>query len=132
MSIEPLCTHQIKKVSNASTIQEAAKMMSDHQIGSLFVEKNGEFIGIVTETDITQRAAARGIDLKKEKVEAIMSSPLISLEKDRSAQDAFDLMGDERVRHLGVTDRGKVVGIISVRDLLVHFKKQSEPQMGID
>ena len=78
------------------------------------------------------KKTARGTDLKKEKVEAIMSFPLISLEKDRSAQDAFDLMGDERVRHLGVTDRGKVVGIISVRDLLVHFKKQSEPQMGID
>ena len=106
--------------------------MSDQRIGSLFIEKNGEFIGIVTDTDIVRRAVAKGTDLKTEKVETIMSSPLISLEKDRSPQNAFDLMSDERVRHLGITDRGKIVGVVSVRDLLVHFQMQSEPQMGID
>ena len=132
MSIDRLCNHQPKKIGPSALIQEAAILMSDQRIGSLFIEKNGEFIGIVTDTDIVRRAVAKGTDLKTEKVETIMSSPLISLEKDRSPQNAFDLMSDERVRHLGITDRGKIVGVVSVRDLLVHFQMQSEPQMGID
>jgi signal-transduction protein with cAMP-binding, CBS, and nucleotidyltransferase domain len=41
-------------------------------------------------------------------------------------------MGEVGIRHLGITERGKIVGILSVRDLLVYFKKQSEPRMGID
>jgi CBS domain-containing protein len=106
--------------------------MGIQKIGSLLIEKDGQLMGIVTETDIVRKAAAKGLDLKKETVDFILSKPIISIEITRSPQDAFDLMGEAAVRHLGIIERGKIVGIISVRDLLLHFKHQSEPRMGID
>ncbi|MBI3811525.1 MAG: CBS domain-containing protein [Nitrospirae bacterium] len=132
MSLARLMNRELKKISNGTTIQETARIMGIQNVGSLLVEKDGQLVGILTETDIVRKAAAKGMDLKKETVESIVSKPIISIEITRSPQDAFDLMGEVGVRHLGITDRGKVVGIVSVRDLLIHFKKQSEPRMGID
>jgi CBS domain-containing protein len=123
---------ELKMISPTTTIQEAARIMGIQKVGSLFVEKDGLLVGILTETDIVRKAAAKGLDLKKDTVESIISKPIISIEATRSPQDAFDLMGEVGVRHLGITERGKIVGILSVRDLLVYFKKQSEPRMGID
>jgi signal-transduction protein with cAMP-binding, CBS, and nucleotidyltransferase domain len=123
---------ELKKISYGTTIQEASRIMGIQKVGSLLVEKDGQWVGILTETDIVRKAAAKGMDLKKDTVDSIISKPIISIEITRSPQDAFDLMGEVGIRHLGITERGKVVGILSVRDLLIHFKKQSEPRMGID
>jgi CBS domain-containing protein len=127
-----LVNRKIQAVKQDTTIREAAELMKRQGIGSLLVEKDGQYVGIVTETDIVRKAAAQGLDLKKEKVITIASSPVITLDIYRTPQDAHDLMGEVGVRHLGISDKGKVIGIVSVRDLLVFFKKQSEPRMGID
>jgi len=127
-----LVNRKIQGIKQDTTIREAAERMAKQRIGSLLVERDGQYIGIVTETDIIRKAAAQGIDLMKEKVSSIASSPVISLDIYRTPQDAHDLMGETGVRHLAITDKGKIVGIVSVRDLLVFFKKQSEPRMGID
>ncbi|HXC61083.1 MAG TPA: CBS domain-containing protein [Nitrospiria bacterium] len=127
-----LVNRKIQAVKQDTTIREAAELMKRQRIGSLLVEKDGQYVGIVTETDIVRKAAAQGLDLKKEKVITIASSPVITLDIYRTPQDAHDLMGEVGVRHLGISDKGKVIGIVSVRDLLVFFKKQSEPRMGID
>ncbi|HEY4484745.1 MAG TPA: CBS domain-containing protein [Nitrospiria bacterium] len=132
MSLNRIMNRNIKKIAPTATIQDAARIMVLDKIGALLVENGGEFVGIITETDIVRKAAALGLDLKKELIEKIMSRPIISMEQTRTPQEAFDLMGDAGVRHLAIADRGRIVGFISVRDLLVHFKRQSEPQMGID
>jgi signal-transduction protein with cAMP-binding, CBS, and nucleotidyltransferase domain len=132
MSLTHLMNRELKKISYGTTIQEASRIMGIQKVGSLLVEKDGQWVGILTETDIVRKAAAKGMDLKKDTVDSIISKPIISIEITRSPQDAFDLMGEVGIRHLGITERGKVVGILSVRDLLIHFKKQSEPRMGID
>lgn len=132
MSLAHLMNRELKKIAYGTTIQEAARIMGIQKVGSLLVEKDGQWVGILTETDIVRKAAAKGMDLKKDTVDSIISKPIISIEITRSPQDAFDLMGEVGIRHLGITERGKVVGILSVRDLLIHFKKQSEPRMGID
>lgn len=132
MPVSRLMNRELKKISSSTTIQEAARIMGLQKVGSLFIEKDGKLVGILTETDIVRKAAAKGLDLKKDPVDLIYSKPIISIEGGRSPQDAFDLMGEVGTRHLGIMERGKVVGVVSVRDLLVYFKKQSEPHMGID
>jgi signal-transduction protein with cAMP-binding, CBS, and nucleotidyltransferase domain len=122
----------LKKVSHTTTVNDAASKMSAEKIGSLFVEKKGELVGIVTETDMVRKAVATGASLGNLTVEKIMTFPIKSIEASRSAQDASDMMGDLGVRHLAVTENGKIIGMVSVRDLLVAQQRFSEPKITQD
>jgi signal-transduction protein with cAMP-binding, CBS, and nucleotidyltransferase domain len=131
-SLTDLMRKDLRTIQHDRSVREAAKRMRDERIGSLFVEKNGDLVGIITETDVVRRAVAEGIDLGKATVNSIMTTPILTIEATRTVQDAHDMMGDLGVRHLGVTNKGKLVGLISVRDLLVYFKRVSEPRITQD
>lgn len=122
----------LKKVAADASVKEVAKRMGEEKVGSLLVEKGRKFVGIVTETDIVRKAVAKGKDLSRVKVESIMSAPITTLESTRTIQDANDLMADAGIRHLAVTEGGKLVGLVSVRDLLVAFQRVSEPKITQD
>ena len=123
---------EIKKVLHTATIKQVAVKMKSDKVGSLFIEKKKELVGIVTDTDIIRKAVAAGANLGKVTAEKIMSSPIVTIESYRSNGDANDMMSDLGVRHLGVTENGKLVGIISVRDLLVAAQRISEPKITQD
>lgn len=131
-TLEHLVNKDVQKITHTTTLREAAQMMREKKVGSLLVEKDDRYIGIITEADLVRKAAAAAMDFKKDTVETVMSSPIVTISIQQTPQDASHLMKDRETRHLAVTDRGKIVGVLSVRDLLVHFQKQSEPQMGID
>lgn len=128
-TVEQIMRKDPKRIPCTMSVQDAAKKMRDERIGSLLVEKNGDLVGIVTDTDVVRRAVAGGADLNKMTVQDIMTSPIATIEAMRTVQDAHDMMGDLGVRHLGVTKQGKLVGLISVRDLLVFYKRVSEPKI---
>ena len=132
LALQETMTKNLKTIRHDTTIQETARRMQEDKVGSLLVERGGQVVAIVTETDIVRKAVARGADLGKEKVETIMSAPIASIEIQRTPQDAHDMMADLGVRHLAVTDKGKIVGLLSVRDLLVYFKRVSEPRITQD
>jgi len=123
---------ELKTIPSDTPVRKAARLMSEEKIGSLLVEKNGDFVGIVTDTDIVRRAVAEGSDLSKMTVQSIMTSPIATIEAYRTIQDAHDMMADLSIRHLGVTEKGKLIGIVSVRDLLISFKSISEPKITQD
>ena len=122
----------IKKIPHNTTVRDAARRMRDDRIGSLIVEKAGKLVGIVTDTDVVRRGVAESADLTKLTVEDIMTAPIVTIEGVRTVQDAHDMMGDLHVRHLGVTQGSEIVGVVSVRDLLVYFKRVSEPKITQD
>jgi len=99
----------------------AARIMRDRGIGSLFVTNGKEIIGILTDTDMVRRVVAAGSDTHKTTAEQIMSAPILTIEQNKTVLDANDLMAQTHVRHLGVTQDGKLVGMISVRDLVVFL-----------
>jgi signal-transduction protein with cAMP-binding, CBS, and nucleotidyltransferase domain len=123
---------ELKQVRHDAVVRDAAKRMRDEKVSSLLVEKNKDLVGIITDTDVVRRAVAEGSDLMKTTVDTIMTSPIATIESLRTVQDAHDMMGDLGVRHLGVTEQGKLVGVVSVRDLLVYFKRVSEPKISQD
>ena len=102
-------------------VRKAAEIMRDRDIGSLFVTRGGDIIGILTDTDMVRRAVASGADSMKLTVEQIMSAPIVTIEEHKTLLDANDLMAKQHLRHLGVTRDGKLVGMISVRDLVVFL-----------
>ncbi len=108
-------------VERDTDAQTAARIMRDRGIGSLFVANGKEVIGILTDTDMVRRVVAAGVDTHKTTVEQIMSAPILTIEENKTLLDANDLMAQTHLRHLGVTKDGKLVGMISVRDLVVFL-----------
>ena len=108
-------------VARDTDAQTAARIMRDRGIGSLFITNDKEIIGIVTDTDMMRRVVASGSDATKATVEQIMSAPIMTIEESKTLLDANDLMAQAHVRHLGVTREGKLVGVISVRELVVFL-----------
>lgn len=117
-----MMTRDIRVISPESTLADAAQMMRTAKVGALLVQAQGSYIGVVTETDLVRKAMAERLDPEREQVRRVMSSPLITIEIDRSAHEASDLMSERGIRHLAITQDGPIVGIISVRDLLRYFK----------
>ena len=108
-------------VERDTDAQTAARIMRDRGIGSLFVTNQKEIIGVLTDTDMMRRVVASGSDPTKTTVEQIMSAPIMTIEENKTLLDANDLMAQSHLRHLGVTREGKLVGMISVRDLVVFL-----------
>ncbi len=112
---------KIIKVDRDASARAAAQMMRDNGIGSVFVTSAGAIIGILTDTDLVRRIVAAGSDPEQTTVEKIMSAPVLTIEGDRTLLDANDLMAKNHIRHLGITKEGELVGMISVRDLVVFL-----------
>jgi CBS domain-containing protein len=119
-----LMHREMEQISPDATLRETAEKMRDKKVGALIVCEGGKEIAIISEVDFVRKAVALGLNITTTLVKEIMSSPLITIDIDQSAQEANDLMAEKRIRHLVVTDRGKVVGIISTRDLVLCFKNR--------
>ena len=128
-TVSRIMTKRPKTVGPGTSIVSAAKTMRAARVGSLFVKKGKQLVGIVTDTDIVRRAIATGKPLGKLTVEKIMTTPICTIEGNQPVDDAQDMMGDLGVRHLGVTSNGEIVGVISVRDLLMHYKRYAQSKI---
>lgn len=119
-----LMHREIEQVSPNATLREAAEKMRAKRLGALLVHEWGKDVGVISEADFVRKAAAVGLNHDTASVREVMSYPLITIDIDKNAQDANDLMAEKGIRHLFVTDRGKIVGILSVRDLVIYFKNR--------
>ena len=108
-------------VDRDTDVQTAARIMRDRRISSLFVTNGKEIVGILTDTDMVRRVVAAGVDTLTTTAEKIMSAPILTIEEDKTVLDVSDLMANTHIRHLGVTQGGKLVGMISVRAILVFL-----------
>lgn len=116
--VEQLMRRDLLKVGSQTTVLDAAVMMKANQVGYVVVEDDGSLQGIVTETDIVRKVVSRDLAPGKMSVEEIMNSPVITIDCKRPVTDADELMDHHRIRHLVVTEGDRVVGMLSVRDLL--------------
>jgi signal-transduction protein with cAMP-binding, CBS, and nucleotidyltransferase domain len=128
-TVEKIMKKQLKTVGTGVSIVSAAKKMKTAQISSLFVKKGKKLVGIVTDTDIVRRAVSTNKSLGKLTVEKIMTSPIRSIERSQSVDDAQDMMADLGVRHLAVTNSDGIVGVVSVRDLLLFYKRYAQSKI---
>ena len=117
----------LEVVSPETTVVGAAERMKEKRLGSLLVvSANAEGrvsnrSGIVTETDLTRKVLAKGMDPSLALGDQIMTSLLLTITPDRPMLDASHLMETDHVRYLCVSNKDEIVGIISVRDLVRYF-----------
>ncbi|MDP1948980.1 MAG: CBS domain-containing protein [Nitrospirota bacterium] len=124
-----LLMHQmLETIASERTVLEAAQRMAEKRIGSLLVMEAGEMVGIVTETDVVRKGMASHLPANSTTVGTVMNYPLIQVDINRTVRDASRLMAEERIRHLAVTEDNKVVGIVSVRDLVKMVSVRDKPR----
>ena len=123
-----LMRRDIECVDREVSLLTAAKVMADKRIGALMVTKSGEVTGIVTERDFIHKSLAQDQDPAQIRVESVMTRTLIDIDINRTVHDASDLMAENHIRHLPVTENHKIVGILSVRDLIKMVSVRDRPR----
>ncbi len=104
-------------VLGTATIREVAVQMTANDIGLVVVSGDGRLQGVVSERDLV-RAMADGVDPDDERASDIMSVDVVSADASTTVSVAADMMLDGGIRHLPVVEDGRVVGVVSIRDLL--------------
>lgn len=122
MRVSEVMTEAVVTDAADDTIAEAASKMREHQTGSLLVMEGDRLMGIFTERDVL-KAVARGLDPKMAQVKDVMTAEVVTVSLDTRLRDAASLMASKWIRHLPVVEAGRVVGMISQRDLAGVFSQ---------
>jgi CBS domain-containing protein len=110
--------HTIWTIKSDDTVFEALKIMADKHLGALLVMDDEQLVGIVSERDYARKVILRGLFSHATSVSEIMSTNVVCAQLDQGVDECMALMTDKRVRHLPVLDQGKVVGVVSIGDLV--------------
>jgi len=108
----------VRSVHKDMSLKEAGRMLLKWKVGSLLVDDNRRYVGIITDTDLSRRGVARGLDPNSTTVMTCMSKPVVSIEDSEPLADAIALMKQKGIRHLAVTADGTIIGVLSVSDIL--------------
>lgn len=102
----------------SDTVASVIEKMVASNIGAVIVMSGGAPAGIITERDIVEKIVRGRKDPEKTRAQAVMSSPLVSIEAGKSVKDALRLMRDKKIRRLAVTRSGRLIGIVTERRIL--------------
>lgn len=116
--VKDVMTRNIISISPKASIVEAARLMSENDIGGVLVMDEHRPVGMLTERDIVRRIVAQGLNPLSVKVEEAMSTPLFFIDANAELSEAARLMATENIRRLPVMDKGKLVGILTTYDIL--------------
>ena len=109
---------EVYSISPDSTVYDAIAMLADKNVGAVLVMKGEKLVGLFSERDYTRKVALRGKRTRETKVSEIMSTELKTINPSQGIEECLRLMTDKRIRHLPVLDGDKVIGVISIGDLV--------------
>jgi CBS domain-containing protein len=101
-----------------ASVFEAVKLMAEKNVGALVVMEGDTILGLITERDYARKVVLMARSSKETPVRDIMTSPVMYVQPDRTSEECMALMTEYRVRHLPVLDMGKMIGLISIGDLV--------------
>lgn len=116
-------SHDVRSVHKDASLKEAARLLQKWKVGSLLVDDDSRYIGIITDTDLSRKAVARGLDPSTTTVKSCMSKPVITIEDSEPIAVAIKLMKAKTIRHVAVTEDGTIIGVLSVSDLLRAYSE---------
>ena len=117
-TIQDIMTRDVQTISSQETIQRAAQLMDELNVGAIPVLDGDKLVGMITDRDITVRSVAAGQDPRSAKVTEAMSKDVRTCTAGQSVAEVLSQMGDKQIRRLPVVDEsGKVIGIVSLGDV---------------
>ena len=119
---------QIWTISKDQSVMQALILMSEKNIGAIIIVDNNDFpIGIFSERDYARKIILKGKSSKDTLLDEVMTKELISVTRDYKIDQCMEIMNEKRIRHLPVLENKKIVGIISIGDVLkIMIKEQKE------
>jgi CBS domain-containing protein len=108
----------VETIDAGRPVLEALEVMAQHEIGALPVVRNGELVGMLSERDYARKVVLLGRTSAETEVARIMASPVVTVEPNDTVSHCMKLMTDRRFRHLPVLENGKLIGIVSIGDLV--------------
>jgi CBS domain-containing protein len=100
------------------SVYSALQLLAQHEVGALVVMDGGRLVGIVSERDYTRKIALQGRSSKDTSVAEIMTAQVLTVAPETGTRACMALMSEKKVRHLPVVDKGTVLGMISIRDIM--------------
>lgn len=108
----------IWSVAPDTLVIDALKLLAEKNIGALMVVRDGTLLGIFSERDYARKIVLRGESSRTTAVKDVMSTHVVSVRQDQSIADVMNLMTNNRIRHLPVMEEQKLIGIISIGDVV--------------
>jgi CBS domain-containing protein len=110
--------HTVHTTTPTASVFDAIALMAEKNIGGLVVMEGERVVGIITERDYARKIALKARSSRETPVRDIMTAPVMYVRPDQTSQECMALMTGNRLRHLPVLDRGKLIGLISIGDLV--------------
>jgi CBS domain-containing protein len=117
---------EVWSIDAEQPVLEAIQVMADRRVGALPVTRNGELVGVVSERDYARKVILLGRSSAETPVWQIMSSPVVTVSPGEDVRKCMQLMTDKRIRHLPVIDSGRMIGVISIGDLVRAVIEEQE------
>lgn len=126
MKIKDIMSREVVSLNANDSVEHAAEMMRNYNIGSIPVCDGEKVIGIITDRDIAIRSVADGQNFKNQKVREIMTSNPVCASCQMSIDEAGRIMSERQIRRLPIVDKENLVGMVSLGDLAIDPKLSSE------
>jgi CBS domain-containing protein len=117
---------EVLRIEGKASVLHAAEVMNRQHIGALVVTRGDTVVGIVTERDVMNRVVAKRRDPATVHVEEVMSAPVAVCGPSSSRSECRSVMKNHRIRHLPVVDEGRLIGMISIGDILEDEGAENE------
>jgi CBS domain-containing protein len=108
----------VHTIAPSATVFEAVRLMAEKNIGGLMVVEGGSVVGVVTERDYARKIILMARSSKDTQVREIMTTQVMYVSPERTSEECMALMTENRFRHLPVMDKGRLVGLVSIGDLV--------------
>jgi len=119
----------VLSVDSNETVFDAINLMAQLNIGAILVQNNDTISGIFTERDYLQKIALKSLSSQKTRVGDVMTTPVISAQPSDSIEQCMEIMTNNHCRHLPVVQDGKLLGIVSIGDLVKKMLDQKEAEL---
>jgi len=116
----------IWSVDPAETVYQAISLMAEKRVGALLVMESSQLVGIISERDYAREIILKGRASRDTPVRDIMSREVITITLDHRVEDSLAVMTEQRVRHLPVLDQDRVVGVVSIGDLVKEIIREQQ------
>nr|WP_239454109.1 CBS domain-containing protein [Bacillus suaedaesalsae] len=128
--VRDMMTENVATISPEQTIQEAANLMKEYNVGSIPVVQHGQIKGIITDRDITLRSTAEGLP-SHTPVSQVMSTSIVQGNPSMNVQEAVDLMSENQIRRLPIVENDQLVGMVSLGDIATNEKFDEEAELAL-